>query len=274
MREVEGRIREVAEELELSLHVVHTNLRALTDPIIPWETVYGSVEATIALFLAPRFERVLIANGFDYEVYEPEGVSGLVDQLWSTERLEMVEDGGRRTRVERIARIASHPLVQSTLRVCWRNPGGAYNCGRCRKCLQTMVTLEALGIRDSIATFPAELDLGAVGAIEVSRLLILLLWEDVLDTVRAAARADLEPAVEAVVDGGRRRLGLPRDYRRRSLPGPTPLRPSAAATGPRHVPIEVLNAEARETLRNVLDSRSWKLTAPLRRLGSRLNGRA
>jgi hypothetical protein len=137
-----------------------------------------------------------------------------------------------------------------------------------------MVTLEALGIRDSIATFPAELDLGAVGAIEVSRLLILLLWEDVLDTVRAAARADLEPAVEAVVDGGRRRLGLPRDYRRRSLPGPPPLRPSAAATGPRHVPIEVLNAEARETLRNVLDSRSWKLTAPLRRLGSRLNGRA
>jgi hypothetical protein len=43
---------------------------------------------------------------------------------------------------------------------------------------------------------------------------------------------------------------------------------------PRHVPIEVLDAEARETLRTVLDSRSWKLTAPLRRLGSRLQGRA
>jgi hypothetical protein len=91
-----------------------------------------------------------------------------------------------------------------------------------------MLTLEALGTRDAVATFPAELDLGAVEEIQISRLLVLLLWEDVLDAVRAAARADLEPAVEAVVDDGKRRLALPADYRRRNLPGPPPMRASAA----------------------------------------------
>ena len=268
--EVEARIRDVAHELELSLHVVETNLRDFSDPIIPWEVYYGSVEATIALFLAPRFDRVLIANGFDYEVYEPEGVSYLVDHFWSTEGLEIVEDGGRYNRVERLARIASHPLVQKTLRVCWRNPDGAYNCGHCRKCLQTMVTLEALGARDSISTFPRALDLEAIGDIEVSRLLYLLLWEDVLDAVRSAGRADLEPPVEAVVAGGKRRLGLPPAYRRRSLPGPPALSRDADPTPARgSPPLEVINGEARGRLGGVLESRSWRLTAPLRRLGVR-----
>jgi len=87
--------------------------------------------------------------------------------LWSTEGLEIVDDGGRFSRLEKTRRIAHHPLVRRSLRVCWENPGGAYNCGRCRKCLMTMAALEALGVRKKITSFPAEFDLGAMSSLKI-----------------------------------------------------------------------------------------------------------
>jgi len=263
---VEARLREMAEELGRPLHVVETNLRRLADPLLAWDTYYASALAAVALFLAPLFQRILIAGDSDYEVQVAMGAGRLIDTLWSTERTEIFGDGGRFSRVERLQRIAGNPLVQRSLRVCWENPGGAYNCGRCRKCLLTAIPLEALGARAEIDTFPAELDLTGVEAIEVNRVVSLTLWEDVLDVVRAAGREDLEPAVETVVENGKRILGLPPDYRRRRTPGPPPLRerepvaPDAAAEGQ--------DEAAAETLGAVLGSRSWRMTAPLRRLGA------
>jgi hypothetical protein len=218
--EVEARLRAAARALDLPLHVVETNVRELSDPLVRWEAYYGCAVASVALFLAPAFERVLIAGDSDYEVQVQMGANWMVDQLWSTEQLEIVDAGGRLSRVERLRGIVDDPLVQETLRVCWENPGGAYNCGRCRKCLMTMTTLEALGARGQIATFPPQLDLDAVAAIEISQPVLLTLWEDVLDAIRAARRPELERVVETVVLGGRRRLGLPARYRRRRLPGP------------------------------------------------------
>jgi glycosyltransferase involved in cell wall biosynthesis len=219
---VEERLREAAGELGLPLHVVETNLRELSDPLARWEAYYGCAIAAVAHFFSPLFERVLIAGDSDYEVQMRCGANWMVDQLFSTERLEIVDDGGRRSRMERLAAIAGHPVVQRTLRVCWENPGGAYNCGSCRNCLMTMIGLEALGARSGVLTFPAELDLDAVAAVDVSWPVLLTLWEDVLDAARAAGRIDLERAAEAPVAKAKRQLGLPPTYRRRRTPGPPP----------------------------------------------------
>jgi len=264
--DVEARLREVAGELGLPLHVVETNLRRLADPLLAWDTYFASAMAAVALFLAPLFQRILVAGDSDYEVQVAMGAGRLIDTLWSTERTELFGDGGRFSRIERLRRIAGNPLVQRSLRVCWENPGGAYNCGRCRKCLLTAIPLEALGARADVETFPDELDLSGVDAIEVSRVVSLTLWEDVLDTVRAAGREDLEPAVETVVEKGKRRLGLPPDYRRRRTPGPPPLREREPA--PPDEPEPQSEGRAEETLAMVLSSRSWRMTAPLRRLGA------
>jgi hypothetical protein len=153
--EVERRLREAAAELGLPLHVVDTNLRELSDPLVRWEAYNPSVMAAVALFFEPLFERVLIASDTDHETQPPLGTARLVDHLWSTERLEIADDGGRFSREQRLQRIVDHPVVQRTLRVCWENPGGAYNCGRCRKCMLTMVPLEATGKRELIANLPA-----------------------------------------------------------------------------------------------------------------------
>jgi polysaccharide pyruvyl transferase WcaK-like protein len=225
--EAERRLGEAAAELGLSLHVVETNLRNLSDPLLIWDTFYGCAASSVALFLAPLFERVLIAGDSDYEVQVKYGANWLVDQLWSTERLEIVEDGGRRSRMERLRAISNHPIVQRTLRVCWQNRDAEYNCGRCRKCLMTMSGLDAIGVLGQVTSFPSELDLDAVAASRPVHPVSLALWEDLLDAVRESGRAELERAVEKAVVESRRGVGLSRSFRRRHCPGP-PSRLTAA----------------------------------------------
>lgn len=217
--EVEQRLREAAAELGLALHVVETNLRELSDPLVEWEAYCASATAAVALFLAPHFERVLIASDADHETQLPIATGRMIDHLWSTEQLEIADDGGRLNREQRLRRIAGHPLVRRTLRVCWENRDGAYNCGRCRKCLLTMVSLEARGLLASMPTFP-ELDLGLLSELEIWRPLSLALWEDALDTARDAGRPDLEREVEGLVAGGRRALNRPLGRRNRRTRGP------------------------------------------------------
>jgi Glycosyl transferase family 2 len=220
--EVEARLRAAATAVGLPLHVVRTNLRELSDPLVPWEAYYGCAAVAVAFLFAPIFDRVLIAGDSDYEIQEKSGANWMVDQLWSTEAVEIVDAGSLLSRVERTRRVADHPAARRSLRVCWKNPGGAYNCGRCRKCLMTMVTLEALGLRDGVETFPAELDLDAVAGIDLSQPILRILWEDVLDAARAAGRTDLERAVEGPVQRAKRSRGLEPGFRRRRGRGPAP----------------------------------------------------
>lgn len=140
--EVEERLRSAAAQLGRTFHVVQSNLRQLSDPLLAWETYFGAANVAVAHYLAPSFDRVLIANDSDYEVQEQFGISGLVHQALSSESLEILEAAGRYSRLERVRRIAAHPVVRRSLRVCWENRDGAYNCGHCPKCLLTMCELE------------------------------------------------------------------------------------------------------------------------------------
>lgn len=228
--EVESRLREAAGELGLPLLVVTTNLREMSDPELPWDVFYGCAAAAVAHFLAPLFDRVLIAGDSDYAVQVSFGANRLVDQLLSNEELEIVDAGGRSSRQQRLERLVESPPACHSLRVCWETPDLTYNCGRCRKCVTTMVGLEALGARERVTTFPpGELDLGALAEYEITHVFSLTGWEDLLDAIRARGREDLEAAVAPLIAKGKARLGFPQSYRRRPFPGPPPLK----ATGRR-----------------------------------------
>jgi len=216
---VERSLRDAADALGLRFHVVETNLRRLSDPAVNWEVYCGCALDAVALFLGPMFERVLIASDTDHETQVPSGISRLVDHLWSSERLEVVQAGGRHGRVERLRRIVDHPIVRRTLRVCWENHDGAYNCCRCRKCLITMIGLEALGVRGSFPTFPGDLDLDLLAEAELTQMIQLVMWEDTLDAAQAAGRIDLAAPVARLVGRGKRNLGLPPSYRSRAATG-------------------------------------------------------
>ena len=255
---VEARLQDAADELGMRLHSVETNLRDLseatgaTDPLARWEAYYNSALAAVALFLGPLFDRILISTEFAYRDQPNLGSSWMVDQLWGDENLEISDVGGLHSRVERIEQIATHPVVRKTLRVCWLNPDGAYNCGRCRKCMVTMATLQAFGSLEQCETFPSELDLERLEELVVGELRIpsqLAFCEEALEAMRRSDKPELVGAFEKVVANGRRKLGVGHD-------------PVAEA--------EQRAAEANAKLEEVLGSRSWRLTAPLRRLSNRL----
>jgi hypothetical protein len=260
--EVEASLREAAGELGKPLHVVETNVRELSDSLVRWEPYCACPLVAVGHFFAPLFDRVLIAGDTDYETQPLMAAALLVDRQLSSEEMEIVDWGGRLNRERRVEMIAEHPVVRRTLRTCWENLGGAYNCGHCRKCLLTMVSLEAIGAREGVTTFPPELDLSPLAGADINQPIALALWEDLLDHVLDRGRTDLAPPLEAFVAKGREALGVSRNYRTRQSRYGRHERGAGAK-------LEATEAE----LAKVLESRSWRLTKPLRGFGDRLRAR-
>jgi hypothetical protein len=122
-----------------------------------WDRHYhGSALAAIALTLSGGLGYVCIPSAFSYNHLVAHGSTALVDEMYSTERLRIVHDGSEVSRAMKVARILEwdRDLVLSHLRVCFENYGGAFNCGRCYKCVRTAIPLRILGVWDQARTFP------------------------------------------------------------------------------------------------------------------------
>jgi hypothetical protein len=160
-------IRAAAAELKKPLIEVETNIRELLGPYVLWDLAHGAAMASVALLLSPQFHKVYFAATHTYSELIPLGSHPLLDPLWGTENLAIVHDGCEATRVVKVARIAESETALRYLRVCWKNTNGAYNCGRCEKCLRTMIALRLAGKLEQCATFDRPLDLDAVAHMEI-----------------------------------------------------------------------------------------------------------
>ncbi len=156
-----GNAQRAAAELGKTLIPVETNLRRAIDPLALWTMSHGAALASVALALGGLFRRVLVAATTTYDQLYPWGSHPVLDPLWSTETLRVVHDGCESDRIGKTRFIADSPLVLDTLRVC---PGytADYNCGRCVKCLPTMIDLLQLGVLDRCRTLPPTIDADAL----------------------------------------------------------------------------------------------------------------
>ena len=161
-------LRRAAALLGKPLLEVETNVRELLDPYADWgDYAHGAALASVALLLAARFKTVLIPSTYPYRWLLPNGSHPMLDPLWSTEGVEIAHDGCELGRTGKLAAIMGTEAVQKTLRVCWRNTGGAYNCGQCEKCLRTMAQLRAIGRSEHCESFPRRLDLRALSRLRL-----------------------------------------------------------------------------------------------------------
>jgi len=103
----------------------------------------GSTLASVALVLG--FPRAYIPSSFSYSELVPLGSHPLLDPRYSTEAVEIVHDGAEAGRVEKLTAVAACEPALANLVVCIDEMNG--NCGRCEKCLRTMVALASLGVR-------------------------------------------------------------------------------------------------------------------------------
>ena len=160
--------RRSAAELGLDLIEIETNLRELTETFAVWHLAHGPALGAVALLLQGRLQRILVPSGFSYRQLIPWGSHPLLDPLWGTELLTVEHDGTDATRSDKVAALTGSDTAMRHLRVC-TNQFATSNCGRCPKCLRTMVILRLLGVLDRCPTFPPSLHLASVARLRLSK---------------------------------------------------------------------------------------------------------
>ncbi|MCE9630697.1 MAG: polysaccharide pyruvyl transferase family protein [Planctomycetia bacterium] len=149
---VERLLREVAASSNATSVVVRSNLRR--HPLVratPWRLEFGAALAAVGHVLTPHVGRLLISS--DGLGFEHPGVGSRVstDPLLGSAALTVEHVAAQVTRLEKLRAIGGEPLVQRHLRVCWQNVAGKTNCGRCEKCVRTMLMLDVCG---TLGQFP------------------------------------------------------------------------------------------------------------------------
>lgn len=165
-----------------------------------WEHTHGAALVCIALLLSAELGAVIIPPSYAYGRLIPWGSRPDLDPRWSVPGCVAVEHSDAVPfRRERLRRIVEDPLVHQHLRVCWAHLGPGVNCGRCEKCVRTMIDLEHLGHRLDVTTFPTDRDLPElIDAMAPLPASIVPMWRDMADL-------PLRPEVLSAVDRLNRR---------------------------------------------------------------------
>jgi hypothetical protein len=246
---VERRLQPVAEQLGKRFHIVRTDMRRLVDEAVLWDVSHGPGLAAVGQLFAPSCGRVLIGGSTPYSNLILRGSHPLHDHLWSTQSCQIEHDLAYKTRAEKVEQIAGCRPALEVLRVCWQRVD-EYNCGRCEKCLRTMVALEALGALEACPTFDVALELEEVAELDVSDPAMRLWWEDNLNLARHHdAPRPLIDAIDACLESADRTMEDARTV--------------DARLAEAEARVEALEGE----LATMRGSRSWRLGGPLRKAG-------
>jgi hypothetical protein len=149
-------LRPLAAEAGVRLVPCRTNLRHL--PSKPGFWAYRHNGATLAAVAhAATVGPAFVFIGGTYQVANPVPVGShpAVDGLFSSQRVTIVHEGSRFSRLEKVRDLANWPAALAALRVCAANLGNQPNCGRCEKCLRTRLELLAAGIEETAAFGPS-----------------------------------------------------------------------------------------------------------------------
>jgi len=190
---------EIADEFagfarSLGLEVIRlaTNARDMLDPHLRWDQTHGACIAAGALLLSGGIRRFIIpSTNRQSLLFVPCGSNPVTDPMLGTETLDVVHYGTHQSRIQKTLGIADRREAQEHLRVCWQNVPGRRNCGRCEKCLKTMMPLAIIGALERFSVFPAlprwnAIDRRCFAALDVSGLPPELSYADELRALAAA----------------------------------------------------------------------------------------
>ena len=200
----------VAAQYGKSLVLMETNVRQLTDKSDPlwghradfdfWGPVScGSTLATMGLCLGHVLGELIIPSSYSIPQIAPWGSHPLTDPLFTTERVRVTHDSCRPTRMDKVAALARCPLAMRTLRVCWRNEQGAYNCCRCEKCRRTMLALAARGALGNATSFHLPLDLHGVMRADRPKHGWSIWYREILDLAESRGETKIAEAIRVLL---------------------------------------------------------------------------
>jgi len=139
----------------LQLLTLRTNVVSFYQFRVNWNYSHGGPMVAPALIFGKLLSRYYISATNSYLETILLGTSPVTDHWLSTETLEVIHYGGSKNRAEKIIALGDWPAANQVLRVCAAPVKSIEfdNCGRCNKCMRTIVTLEIVGVLDKFATF-------------------------------------------------------------------------------------------------------------------------
>ena len=158
-------LSELVEREKFTLIPIHTNFTtSMVRPKILVREMGAAILAAIAHVFPDRFSKVNIASSYSIkELYlngtlHPWGTHPFLDPNYSSAEMSVHHEDCHLTRLEKLGVIADWELGLSCLRVCNYRPeyhkSGTLNCGRCDKCIRTMLQLMIYGGLGRCSTFP------------------------------------------------------------------------------------------------------------------------
>jgi hypothetical protein len=146
----------LAAEASLQIVPCRTNLRQLPSKPGFWEHRHvGAALAAVGHAAAVGSAFIFIGGTYPVSNPVPAGSHAAVDPLFSSQRVTVIHDGSRFSRLEKVRELANWPSALEALRVCPGNSGDRVNCGRCEKCLRTRLELLAAGVESTAAFGPS-----------------------------------------------------------------------------------------------------------------------
>jgi hypothetical protein len=202
-------LQHIAGEIGLRIIPCSTNLRHL--PSMPdfWEHRHSGA-ALAAVGHAAIAGAAVLFLGSSYPVADlvPWGSHPAVDGLFSSQRISLVHDGARFSRLQKVRDLASWPTALAALRVCPVGLGMRANCGECEKCLRTRLELLAAGVEETEAfgpsLTPSELWNEAIPGQSGDR---AIFYEDLIGPLRARGLDALCRVLEDKIRAYRARAG-------------------------------------------------------------------
>ena len=187
----------------LTVISVRTSLLQAWDPQGWRDAGFGAGTVAAAHALSRRLSGSVMGSTGAGAWFGPHGHHPLLDDRLSSGALHAVPGLPYRTRHEKVGLLAAWPAALEVLHPCLliEEPApGRVNCGRCEKCLRTMLSLEAVGALSATPAF-AGLLLTAEAVLRAPRAngLHVLYGDDLARDLDARARRDLADAVRVVM---------------------------------------------------------------------------
>lgn len=151
------RFSDVLRNLNIELIPLETNINSIIISRMFFPHFYGPILIGTAHVFGKLFNKFYIPNSNDFwqNLNWTSSSNPGSDPLLSSDTMEIIHHGVVTRRVEKVEALSDWEPFQKNLRVCSQQQvsGQVLNCGRCEKCVRTMIPIYALRKMDQFTTF-------------------------------------------------------------------------------------------------------------------------
>jgi len=159
-RQTLSSLSEITHEQGITLIPIRTNIVSLGNGWEFWANeFFAAAFASVAHAFTKRFSVVSLASaGWGIPHIFPHGSHPLIDPNYSSSDLRVRHEGARLSRLDKVRLLVGWDLALEHLRVCNTTRDvrpDRLNCGKCEKCVRTMLEFLVLGALDKNPAFEA-----------------------------------------------------------------------------------------------------------------------